>query len=227
MIRIREGKDGAPNKIYFEPRAGFTRSKYMVPSLDFPLVYGHKCTKCNNVIQALFKAPKSFSLWPYEETVLLSKGEKNVGDVRTVYPTDKTRFGKSCYRQDFRPADGGSVKIVLKNHILRHVALEDRDWTGDGLWEDGEKPCTHTGVFSIREDLLVKDFLLFSGMLEQDITKYNAPTICQLIPEDDKIFKAIHAVGEAPPVILIEKQNIVFGYHHEMVNRLAPYRKTT
>lgn len=227
MIRIR-GKVGEAhesNKIYFEPRPGFTRGKYLTPSLEFPLIYGHKCPKCGNIIQALFKAPKAFSLWPYEETTILSQGEKNSGETLKTYPDDKTRTGKSCYKTDFRAPEGGSVKITLKNHIMRHQSIETRDFNGAGLWEEGEKPCTHSGIFSLREDLLVKDFLLFGQLSILDVNKYNLPSAAELVPPGDKLFTSVPAVGIAPPVILVEKQPLVYGYHHETSNRLTKYIK--
>lgn len=228
MIRLRGkiGEEDKSNKIYFEPRPGYTRGKGAAPSLEFPLIYGHKCPRCSNIMQALFRAPRAFSLWPYEETILLSQGEKNVGEVRRTYPDDKVRFGKSCYNMDFRAPEGGSVKITLKNHMMRPIALAEREANGDGLWEVGERPCTHTGVFSLREDLLVKDFLLFSQIKEHEIPKYNIPPIKDLIPEDDRTFKAIPSVGTAPPVILVERQNLVYGYYYETLKRMLPYKKS-
>jgi len=228
MIRLR-GKSEAQdplNKIIFEPRAGFTRGSGAAPSLEFPLVYGHRCPYCSNVIQALFKAPKMFNLWPYEETVLLSQGEKNSGEIRKVFPDDKTRFGKSCYRMDFSPAEGGSVKLTLKNHILRHQAIKDRQYTGEGLWEVGEKACMKTGVFALREDLLVKDFLLFSQIQEAEIQQYNIPPVRDLIPETDTQFKLVPAVGVAPPVILVERQSLVYGFHYQTRPRMQAYKKS-
>lgn len=228
MIRIK-GKSGVDlvNKIYFEPRAGFTRGKHQVPSFEYPLLYGHKCMRCSNVIQALFKAPSMFDLWPYEETVLLSQGEKNAGELRKIFPDEKTRFGKSCYKMVFSPAEGGSVKITLRNHIMTHKAIVERKFNGEGLWETGERPCTHAGVFALREDLLVKDFLLFSNIEDYELPKYNIPPIISLIPEDDKTFLTIPAVGTAPPVILVERQSMVYGFHYATRQRMAPFRKTT
>lgn len=229
MIKIR-GKAGEAdinNKIIFEPRPGFTRGKGQAPSLEFPLLYGHKCQKCGNVIQGLFKAPKMFNLWPYEETVLLSQGEKNSGELRKIYPDEKTKFGKSCYKMAFSPAEGGSIKITLRNHIMNHKAIVERKFDGEGLWEAGyERPCTHAGVFALREDLLLKDFLLFSNIDDYELPKYNIPPIQNVIPIDDTTFITIPAIGIAPPVILVERQSMVYGFHYAMRQRMTPYRKT-
>jgi len=230
MIKIKglEEQNSSKNKIIFSPRPGFTRGKWANPELEFPLIYGHRCPYCSNVIQALFKAPQAFSLWPYEETVILSQGEKNAGDIRKIYPDDKTKTGKSLYRMDYSPAEGGSVKITLKNHILRTRVIAERKYTGEGIWEDGEKPCTRTGIFSLREDLLVKDWMLFALVDTGDgreIAKYNFPTIKQIIPENNTDFKLIPAVGEAPPIILVEKQHTPYGYFYQTQALIKPYIK--
>ncbi len=228
MIKLR-GKTEAVdinNKIIFDPRPGFIRGRGAAPTLEFPLIYGHRCPYCSNVMQALFKAPRTFSLWAYEETVLLSQGEKNSGELRKIFPDDKSKFGKSCYRMDFSPAEGGSVKLTLRNHIMRHTAITDREFNGDGLWEEGfERPCTNTGFFSLREDLLIKDWLLFSQIGEQEIVKYNIPPVKDLISESDTNFKLVPAVGVAPPVILVERQSLVYGFYFTTRPKMNAYKK--
>lgn len=225
MIKLR-GKTGindANNKIIFEPRPGFNRGR--LKTMTFPLIYGHRCPHCSNVIQALFKAPNRIDLWAYEETVILSQGEKNSGEVRRIFPDEKTREGKSCYRIDFCDAEGGSIKLTLKNHIMRHSSIEKRQFNGEGLWEPGEKPCTKIGAFALREDLLVKDFLLFGQMLKDEVIKHDIPTPQQLIKEDDKEFQLVPAVGVAPPVILVERQSLVYGYHYHARPRMSDFKK--
>lgn len=227
MIKLK-GKVGIAhpsNKIIFEPRPGFRRGRSETSTLEFPLIYGHKCDYCNNVIQALFLAPKVIDLWPYEETVLLSQGEKNAGEVRKIFPDENTKPEKSCYQMDFSDAEGGSIKITLKNHVMRHSAIEERQFNGDGLWVPGEKPCTKTGIFALRLDLLVKDFLLFSQMNRNEIIKYTIPCINELIKDDDKEFKLVPAVGEAPPVILIDRQSLVYGFHYHARPRMSAFLK--
>lgn len=227
MIRLR-GKNevnDSNNKIIFESRPGFSRGRGAAPALEFPLIYGHRCPYCSNVMQALFKAPRTFSLWPYEETVLLSQGEKNSGEIRKTYPDEKVKFGKSCYRMDFSSAEGGSIKLTLKNHIIQYTAISHSDYKGEGIWEAGERPCTHAGIFSLREDLLVKDWMLYSKITEHEIEKYNLPPVKELIPETDPNFKAVPAVGVAPPVILVERASFIFGFNYQTRPKMAPYLK--
>lgn len=228
MIRLRGKTDALDinNKIVFDPRPGFVRGRGASPALEFPLIYGHRCPCCSNVIQALFKAPRAFSLWAFEETILLSQGENNSGEVRKTFPDEKTRFGKSCYRMDFSPAEGGSIKLTLRNHIMRHASLSERTFNGDGLWEAGyERPCTHAGVFSLREDLLVKDWLLFSQLSEHEIPKYNILPVKDLIKEHDVNFRVIRAVGVAPPVILVDRQSIIYGFHYKTRECMKEHKK--
>ena len=228
MIRLRgvEGQADPKNKIIFEPRGGFTRGRGAAPELEFPLIYGHRCPYCGNVIQALFKAPRTFSLWPYEETVLLSQGEKNSGEIRKVFPDEKTKHGKTLYNMEFTPAEGGSIKLVLANHLVKHRAMSHREVNGEGLWTPGmEKPCTKGAIFSLREDLLVKDFLLFSQMVDYEITKYNTPKVSELIPENDTNFRQVPAIGMAPPVILVDRQSFIYGFHYQTRRLMTNHRK--
>lgn len=234
MIKLRgkiETQDPI-NKIIFEPRAGFTRGERKTPELEFPLIYGHRCQFCNNVIQALFKAPRLFSLWPYEETVILSQGEKNAGEIRKIFPDDKAKYGKSCYRMDFNASEGGSVKITLKNHIMRHSCVKEHSYDGAGLWEVSEKVCIWAGIFSLREDLAIKDWLLFSQLGDgtrsdgdNEISKYKLPAIKDLILDTDTNFKLVPSVGVAPPVILVERQNFLYGFHYQTRKIMAPFKK--
>lgn len=214
MIRIsgKEDEKNKLNKITFEPRAGYKKTH---PSLEFPLLYGHRCPYCTNVIQALFESPKPIDLWAYEETFLLSQGEKNAGEVRNVYPNDKTKQGKTCYNNHYSPTGKGYVKIVLKNHIMRHRAIVEGSFNGEGLWEPGEKPCGRSGIFSIREDLLMKDFLLFSKMQPVEVAKYKMPKVREAIKSDNVNFRVVPAIGEAPPIILVEKDSFIFGFHYK------------
>jgi hypothetical protein len=152
-------------KITFSPRPGFQKSHV---AKEFDLIYGHVCPVCGNVITAVFKTESEIPLFPYEETTILSKGEKNAGDVLKIIPNDKN--STTCYNVEFLKTESGSVqKLLMKNHIMRPIASQERftidvnsGQSGKAVWEAGEDACLMTGVFSEREDLLVKDlFMLF------------------------------------------------------------------
>ena len=221
MIQLVESKTPY---IRFTKRKGFKGS---VKPLELELVYGHRCPVCGNVMQALFKTEAPVSLWPYEETAVLSQGTKNAGELLKTLPNEKSEYGDSCYESDFQLAGGvGSQKIRLKNHIMRSRALADRQFTGEGLFEVGERCCMKTGIFSIRQDLLVKDFCLFSMMQGVKIPLYNLPNIDQIITgTDDKIGRLVNAVGNAPPVILVERTSLIHGFNFYLEPRLEPYLK--
>lgn len=234
MIRLRGQNEvnDINNKIIFSPRPGFIRGKEKVPELEFPLIYGHKCPYCNNVIQALFKAQKTFSLWPYEETAILSQGEKNSGETLKIFPDNKTKLGKSCYKMDFSFAEGGSIKLTLVNHIMLYRTIVRRDFTGAGLWEEGYKcVCTHTGIFSLREDLLVKDWLLFSildpndKILGSEIKKYKLPSsLKDIIEEDNTNYRLVPAIGMAPSVILVDSNSLVYSAEYQVRPLIESYK---
>jgi hypothetical protein len=225
MIRIRKGPT---NKIIFEPRAGFKRGKKSQPNLELELIYAHVCSTCGNVIQAQFLTDKEIVLWPYEETVVLSQGDHNMGEVLKIYPDDKAKAGSSCYRSVFNQFGQSSQKLTLKNHVLRYRAIEERKFNGEGLWEVGERTCPKVGVFSVREELTVKDVLLFSGWSEYDFKSYDLSKI----KVDDLLewtygvrLKRLNAIGQAGPVVLIDRTNVIYSFRWDMMNRLDKFKK--
>ena len=197
-----------------------------VKNLEFPLVYGHTCPVCKNVMQALFKTPTPINLWPYEETDVLSQGAKNAGELLKTLPNNKSDYGESCYEVSFHPAGGGSQKIRLKNHIMRVRALAERQLTGEGLFEVGERCCPKTGIFSVKQSLLIKDFCLFSMVQSAKLNLYNLPNIDQIIKgDDDTIGRLVTAIGEAPPVIILDRGRLVAGFNFYVEPRLEQYKK--
>jgi hypothetical protein len=231
MISIAGKEFTSGGKIGFSPRQGFKRTH---TALEFDLVYGHTCPVCDNVIQAVFKTPKPVSLWPYEQTRVLSQGDKNMGDLLKVIPDDKTPEGESCYRSNFyRSEDGQALqRIVLRNHIVRTIVIQDRaiDYNGDKVLEVGERCCPLIGVFSVREDLLMKDlFLLFKGS-HAELEGYNLPKVQEMIPDRTgdpvkKMYIWTPAIGVAPPVILTERNNVIQGYNYYLKQLLEPFKK--
>jgi hypothetical protein len=216
--------DSQHPKIIFSIREEY---KGDAKQLEFELIYGHRCPICGNVIQALFKTPKPINLWPYEATAILSSGTKNAGEIRRIIPDDKSKYGDSCYESTFHLAGGGSQKIRLKNHIMRVRVLEKMDYTGEGLFEVGERCCPKTGIFSVRKDLLMKDLCLFSMMLNQKVNMYNLPDIEAVIPNgiDNKIGQTVKAIGNAPPVVLVDRTMVVHGFTFYLEPRLEQYKK--
>jgi hypothetical protein len=227
---VGEGKEA---QLYLTPRAGFNKVK----TLQLDLIYGHQCPLCQNVILAFFKTPEEVRLWPYEETRVLSEVGKNKGELMKVVPNEKSKLGESCYRSDFyRTPDGQSAqKLILKNHIMRVSAIQDRGYNGENLWEVGERTCLLTGVFSTREDITIKDLCLLFKMLPAELEAYNIPKVSELIPDplgvpnstgpENRMFRWTPAVGSAPPVILTSREKVLAGYPFWLKEILKPFKK--
>jgi hypothetical protein len=215
-------------KVAMTPRTGF-RAK--AKPQEFNLVYGHKCPYCGNVISACFETDKEIDLFPYEETAVLSQGEKNRGELLKTVPNQKDP--KGCYRSEyFGKGSNGRQRLLMKNHIMRVAAIESRflSNSGDHIWETGERPCMYAGIFSEREDLLVKDLLLLFKFSPSDLAGYNIPKVSQLIPDpqgdsESGQFRWVPAVGTAPPVILAQREYIVGGVNYFLVRMMKPFHK--
>lgn len=227
MIKLR-GKF-----IAFEPRAGFKRGSKAQPEIRREIIYGHTCPICGNLMQAYFNTESAIDLWPYEETVVLSQGEKNMGEIRKIFPDNKAKLGSSCYKSTFHSATK-SQKIVLKNHILKFEGLSNRVYGGDNFWEVGERTCVKAGFFSLREDMLIKDILCAYGYSHYDIAHYDLPSITldKIVSATGQNFRKVLAVGNAPPVLLTDREalNGLYGSNYSSINwslfsLLQQYRK--
>jgi hypothetical protein len=226
MIDI--SRPGNNPKIRLTPRPGFRTKK----ALEFDLIYGHKCPFCSNVITACFKTEQKIDLFPYEETSILSQGEKNRGELLKTVPNRKDPDG--CYRSEhFGKGADGIQRLLMKNHIMHASAIESRsrDESGESLWEPGERPCMYAGVFSEREDLLIKDLLLLFKFHPTNISSYNIPKVKEIIPDpagdpEAGQFRWIPAIGDAPPVVLSERNYIKGGMNYFLSNLMKPFTKT-
>lgn len=229
MIDI-QARGNAP-KIVLTPRPGFKRTH---KEQEFELIYGHKCPTCSNVIQAVFLTDKKIDLFAYEQTSIMSQSKdvEKQGDVAKVLPNGDTGPGYSCYNTDFTLTEGGgSQKIVLKNHVMRVRAITEREYNGDGLFEKGDlhytKACTKTGIHALRNDLLVKDYCLFSMMTDVDLRAYSLPTVEKLmegLTPGHSLGTLVPAVGKAPPLILIERQTLIHGFTFVLRPRLEAWK---
>jgi hypothetical protein len=122
--------------IRLTPRQGFKKSHKM---LEFPLQYGHRCPYCPNVINAVFCPDRQIDLFPYEETVVLSQGEKNAGEILKVVPGHNPNEGN--YNIDYVSTPEGNLqRIRMKNHVVRAAAIQDRGYNGVGVEEVGRAP---------------------------------------------------------------------------------------
>lgn len=213
MISLRA--EASP-RIVFTPRPGFKTKAKIV---ERTLLYGHRCPVCSNIIQAFFHTSQEVSLWPYEETTVLSQGEKNMGEILKIVPDTKYEKGESCYHSHFYPGSESMQRITLKNHLIRMSTLPDAIFDRDRLEEVGERTCPWTGVFSLREDITIKDMGMVLKMTPDEFEAYAIPKISELMPDPNvtypiaadvperlRIFRWTPAVGQAPPVFMITRE---------------------
>lgn len=218
MISISQS---TPHKIIFSPRKGFSS---IVPQLEFPVIYAHVCPTCNNVIQALYKTPKPIDLWPYEETAVLSRGQKNAGELLKIVPGTKDSYGTTLYNRTYFNGSEPCQKISLKNHIFKFLSINYR-LIGDtaNMLEKGPKPCPFIGIFSLNPSLTVKDYCLFYDMSVMELDAYNIPRPEEFVPKggSDYIGKLLPSVGEKDvPMILVKIDDVYGGHNCELRPRL-------
>jgi hypothetical protein len=199
--------DRGPNEsiIRFTPRFKYKR----LGSLECDLISGHHCTYCNNVIQALYYTNKPVDLEKYEETKVLSQGEKNEGELLKVVPNFDDEGNYKL--ETFNTAAGQAQRITLKNHVV--------NWAGASgsrkeYFERGERCCTYTSVISLREDLMMRDLATVAGytLVNERLQKPD-PTAAFIIDwiNTEMIYvtrnlRVAKAIGIAPPAILIPRK---------------------
>jgi hypothetical protein len=229
MIFLRKG---TTPKLVLTPRHGFKRSH---KEIELPLVYGHTCPVCKNMIQCVAKTPQDMDLNPYEETSVFSQGEKNAMELLKVVPN--YRDTDSCYESKFfrseDPSAPGLIHLRLKNHLIpSRVKRTPADKT-DMYSETGERTCFKTGFFAMREDLLMKDFLLLMGLHQSEIEAYNLPKVAEFLPTDLGNnaglgeYRYVPALGDAPPVIIVDRTFIKNASTWSLKQALEPFKKNT
>jgi hypothetical protein len=203
MISINKEK----MTIEFTPRSGFNTKP-----LTKKLIFAHICPSCNNVIQAFFETTEAVNLWSYEETRQMSIDVDNIKpiELKAIVPGPKDVVGRTQYHSNY---DGKthSQKITMKNHILKHSIVNVNGGDEKADWETGGKMCEWAGLFSLREDLLLRDYILFSRINLGKLYKYNPKKVEEVkfnTPGMKVCGFPVEAIGEAPPVILI-RYNIV------------------
>lgn len=217
---------GSKPKLYLTPRQGFKRTH---KDIELELIYAHACPTCANIINAAAKTSgQEIDLYPYEETDILSQGEKNAGDILKKIPNEKDATRSAYEVKHFRgsnPELGGILHLRMKNHIVRPQAVKDLQKHRDNFEEVGERPCFYTGVWSPREDLLVKDLMLLFGFQDVEFDNtYRVPKVAELIPTGGQVmggeFKLSPTVGTAPPVILVKRNYLRQGQNYYLRSRM-------
>lgn len=226
MIKLK-GEPGQKEgcKIEFTKRAS---AKGNHPAREFELLYGHRCPACGMVIQALFLIKdQPVDLGPYEETDVVNRE----GEIKKVIPNAEEA---TAYESDIlRYGDGRKVqRIRLRNHLLKAERLGS-----DEPWEPGARTCVWTGVFSLRDDLAVKDVVLAAHVDMEDLSEYRLQSTRDLLPQKELpprikerpiatgTLVEVPAFGDAPPVILLSRRDAHDGWEHTMKLRLSKVPK--
>ena len=159
MIQLVRTEDGP--KIVFRPWSNVNLkeleselkvvyNKIQLPELEFPLIYGHVCPRCENVIQAAFITDKPVDPRGYEEffTTLRDK-QGNIKVVRTgVHPRFKSKYETTLVQRGNKIS---AQMIRLGEHFDKNPEIE-------GLL------CHYTSYFSFRPDMALQQVLLNNGM---------------------------------------------------------------
>jgi hypothetical protein len=221
--------------VKFTPRQGFKRS---YKPFDLPLLYGHRCPTCGNVITAAFHTDRAIDLWPYESSVILSQGKENAGEILKVVPEGSKGRKYSQYNSEFFDCGPGKSvqRILMKNHVISPEAITERyrmlekphmySQLETALWQVGDRPCSYACLFNEREDLAIKDLLVLFWISSEQWHLYNIPTkVTTLIPDQygTGAFRYLPAIGDGPPAIMAERQTFINGYantiRHHLLNK--------
>lgn len=229
LIRLTGKPGDAICKIQFTPRPAF-RDNPRVHEIEKTLVYGHVCPTCGNVIQACFLTDEPVNLWAYEETNFISKSsdEKKFGTILKVVPNVDSKYGYSQYTSTvFRTSGGKAQHLTLKNHIVKYHGANTETQTTDRYFEPGGCTCEYVGVFSLREDLALKDLCLlwrFKESYKNLDTDYEFTTIASVAEGFESEsgqrlnglqqygVRPLPAYGQAPPVLLFSQEKLKANY---------------
>lgn len=199
--------DRGPEKslIRFTPRYKFRDS---APPLECELISGHFCNWCGNIIQAFYTVDKPVDLNSYEETRVISQGEKNEGELLKIVPGEE---GKSNYKVEFFATPTGKAqRITLKNHVVNWSGTKNRD----DYFEPGERCCVYTSLISMQERDMAHDLATLAGYNLDTAERYiktnpTAEFIVKWLKTEVSWMtlemKSAMATGVAPPALLIKR----------------------
>src|ERR1035437_5869312 len=121
-----------------------------------------------------------------------------------IVPNGESKAGYTNYTvTPLRGAGERGQHIVLTNHVLTYLGIEQGKHTTDRYFEPGERPCEYAGVFAVREDLLIRDVCHFGRMDVAQIEHYHLPSVTEFLTfgvHDE--YRSLPAYGTAPPVVL-------------------------
>lgn len=201
--------DKGPDESLIEFRP---RPQRNVPTIARQLLYGHECKWCGNVIQALFLTDERLNLDLYEETRVISQGEKNEGTLLKLVPNSEDPA--SAYKVDFYPTPNGHAQLIrLKNHLVVWKGLS----TGlkEDYFEAGERCCKYTGLFSRREMDYITELTKVCQYPSSYYTQPKTPVPLSFLKTwkgenswSQIDFRVVEAIGKAGEVLLINRDMV-------------------
>lgn len=223
--------DRGPNDsiIRFSPRTSYKTDK----TIECDLEHGYVCPYCNNVIMAMYYTENPINLDKYEETRVLSQGDKNEGDLLKIIPNWEDAEGN--YRTEFyKTANGNAEKIVLKNHVI--------NWKGAGsynrkeFFEPGDRCCTFTTLISLRPENLIRDLASVSGYSLQAYNRYETTNTDPDVPFirnwlDTSYswinleMRSISSIGTGVLAIQIKRKTLEAGFRNSVMNLYSEWDK--
>jgi hypothetical protein len=185
------------------------------------LLYGLKCTTCNNIILASFITEKPVDIWEYEESSILKlRGINDIGSFSHLFPTVESEKG------DSQISEGIIIQTLrMKNHIL------SPDKAGNSYvdkFEVGERPCLYTGCASLRKDMAVKSALALTNIPIQTLERWDwknkTDETMKDLKEENKGLRMAESFGKIPIYgVLIPKDRVQYGlYFYNVSKYFAP-----
>ena len=211
--------DRGPNEslIRFIPRFAYKK----IGPQERDLIHGHWCQYCNNLIQALYYTDKPIDLPKYEETRVLSQGEKNDGELLKIVPNAED---KGNYKVEFfRTPAGNAEQITLKNHVLNFRGLGSGN--RDDFFEVGERCCAYTSLIPMRAETIVRELATVAGFSLEGAKRYDEG-LTEPPPEwiaeymkktQDYLTREIRtapAVGDAQMALLIKRKVVKDAFYN-------------
>lgn len=133
-------KDG--KKIFFTPPEKSTEQE-----LEFDLVYGHRCPKCNNLVQALFMTDKKIDPKPWEE--IMTRQLDKDGYFKRIIPGRHERFRSHYNIQTIGRGNAVSAELI---RLTEHFERKEDVVNGN--------VCEFTVLSSVIPEYRVHDMLL-------------------------------------------------------------------
>lgn len=219
--------DKGPDESLIEFRPRLQRN---LPTITRQLLYGHECKWCGNVIQAMFLTPERLNLDPYEETRVISQGDKNEGNLLKVVPNSDDPA--SAYKVDFYATPGGNAQLIrLKNHLILWKGIATCV-EGD-FFEVGERCCKYIGIPGRRETDYIAELARVCRYPVSYYTQPNTPVPLSFLKtwKGDNSwsqidFRVVSVIGKGSEVLLVNKDLVKGNTYYGLSDLFDKWNKS-